>query len=345
MVDILSIYKKMFMRKLRKLIVSCEESGLAIIVRDDPSADSLTSALALKHIAEHFHVEGEIFYRGEIQNRMLLNLMEDHLNVLQSPADVNGYELAFVNAIPSQLKHMTRPPSIIITHYEGDIKDIKVELKDIRSDVGTTSSIMAEYLKQLKIPIDEQLATQILYALREETREFLTNMHKFDFDMYYRIFPSADIDLLMELEHPSVKSETFGDLAKSIENKMVKDTHLITSIGYTKDVSTLPKVCDYLLDLEGISTALIFSIGRAEIQIYAKSKDIKTHMRNVLERAFGVWGVVSGTPVHASIEMPLGVFETVLKGDKDTTKSKELLFESIKNVISSRYLSTVETEG
>lgn len=341
----MNIIKKLRTRKLRKLIASCEESGLAIIVRDDPSADSLTSALAFKHMAEHFHVEGKIFYRGKIQNRTLLNLMEDHLNVLQSPADVNGYELVFVNAIPGQLKHMTRPPLVVITHYEGDIKDIKAELKDIRPDVGTTSSIMAEHLEGLKIPIDEQLATQIVYSLREEMRGFVANIHKFDFDMYYRIFPSADMDLLMEMEHPSVKSETFGDLAKSIENKMTKDTHLITGIGYTKDASSLPKVCDYLLDLEGISTVLVFSINKAEIQIYAKSKDIKTHMRNVLDRAFGEGVTVSGTPAYASVEIPLGVFDTILEGDKDATKSKELLFESIKNVISSKYLSSVETEG
>ena len=147
----------------------------------------------------------------------------------------------------------------------------------------------------------------------------------------------------MKLEHPSIRSETFADLAKAIDNKVIKETHLVTTIGYTKDMSTLSKVCDYLLDLEGISTVLVFAIDKAKIGIYAKSKDIEVHMRNTLGKAFGIWGTVNGMPEYASIEIPLGVFDTVLSENINAAKYKELLFESIKSVISSRYFSVMET--
>lgn len=344
MVNIPSISKKMLTRKLKKLIQSCEDKGLAIVICDDPSSDSLASALALKSIAEHFHTGAKIFYRGDIQNKTLFNLMEEDLNVLQSAADINGMKLAFVGAVPSQLKHITRPPSIIITHYGGDTRDIKAELKDIRSDVGTTSSILIEYLMRLNITVDKQLAAQLLYAIRGATRGLIINLHEFDLRAYLQIFPDADIGLLTRLEHPSVKSETFADLAEAIKNRMIKDTHLVTSVGYAKDPSTLSTVCDYLLDLEGILTVLTFAIGKTSIYIYAKSENIEANMRNMLEKIFGVWGDARGTPVYASVEIPLGVFETVLQGEKDATKSKALLFESIKNVISSKYFAAMETK-
>ncbi len=344
MVNIPSISKKMLTRKLKKLVQSCEDKGLTIVICDDPSPDSLASALALKRIAEHFHIGANIFYRGDIQNKTLLNLMEEDLSMLQSVADLNDMRLAFVDAVPSQLKHITRPPLIIITHYEGDARDIKAELKDIRSGVETTSSIMIEYLKRLNITVDKQLAAQLLYAIRDATRGLITNLYEFDLKAYLEVFPDADVDLLMRLEHPSVKSETFADLAEAIKNKMLKDTHLVTSIGYTKDPSTLSKVCDYLLDLEGISTVLTFAIGKTSIYVYAKSKNIEVHMRNMLEKVFGAWGEARGTPVYATLEIPLGVFETVLQGEKDITKSKELLFESIKNVVSSKYFAVMETK-
>ena len=331
--------RRLFSYKLKKLVSSCEM--LAIVVKDDPSPDSLASALALKRIAEHFHTDAKIFYRGEVQNKMLLNMMEEDLNVLHSPADLGG-ELAFVDAIPSQLKHITRSPLIVISQYVGDVKEIKAKLKDIRADTGTTSSIMAEYLERLHVAVDKQLATQLLYAIRERTRCLRTGVYKFDIDTYYRIFPNVDTDLLMKLEHPSVRSETFADLAKAIDNKMTKETHLVTTIGYTKDMSTLSKVCDYLLDLEGISTVLVFAIDKAKIGIYAKSKDIEVHMRNMLDKAFGMWGPVNGTPEYVSVEIPLGVFETVLAGDINAAKYKELLFDSIKSVISSKYFSMME---
>lgn len=95
-------------QELKKLVQSCRDKGLAIVISDDPSPDSLASALTLKKIAEHFHVGAKIFYRGDIQNKTLLNLMEGDLSVLQSVTDLNDMKLAFVNAVPNQLKHITR---------------------------------------------------------------------------------------------------------------------------------------------------------------------------------------------------------------------------------------------
>ncbi|MFC1787363.1 bifunctional oligoribonuclease/PAP phosphatase NrnA [Halobacteriota archaeon] len=332
--------KMLFGRQLKKLISSCEM--LSIVVKEDPIPDSLASALALKRIAEHFNTDAKIFYRGEVQNKGLLNMMEKDLNLLQSPANLGG-ELAFVDAIPSQLKYINRLPLIVISQYVGDVKEIKATLKDIRADTGTTSSIMAEYLEILHVAVDKQLATLLLYAIRERTRQLRTCLYKFDIDAYYQIFPNTDMDLLTKLEHPSIRSETFADLAKAIDNKVIKETHLVTTIGYTKDMSTLSKVCDYLLDLEGISTVLVFAIDKAKIGIYAKSKDIEFHMRNMLGKAFGIWGTVNGIPEYASIEIPLGVFDTVLSENINAAKYKELLFESIKSVVSSRYFSVMET--
>ncbi len=326
--------------QLKKLISSCEM--LSILVKEDPIPDSLASALALKRIAEHFHTDAKIFYRGEVQNKALLNMMENDLNLLHSPADIIG-ELALVDTIPSKLKYIDRLPLIVISQYVGDVKEIKAELKDIRADTGTTSSIMVEYLKRLHVSLDKQLTTLLLYAIRDRTGHFRTGLCKFDMDAYYRIFPNADMGLLMKLEHPSIRSETFADLAKAIDNKVTKEIHLVTTIGYTKDMSTLSKVCDYLLDLEGISTVLVFAIDKAKIGIYAKSKDIEVHMRNMLEKAFGIWGTVNGMPKFASIEIPLGVFDTVLSENINSARYKELLFESIKSVISARYFSIMET--
>ncbi len=332
--------RRLFGSQLKKLVSSCEM--LSIVIKEDPIPDSLASALALKRIAEHFHKDAKIFYRGEVQKKRLLNIIENYLNLLQSPANLGG-ELAFIDAVPSQLKYIDRPPLIIISQYAGDVKEIRAKLKDIRADTGTTSSIMVEYLNRLNVTMDKQLATLLLYAIRERTRGLRTGLFKFDLDAYYQILPKIDMNLLMKLEHPSIRSETFSDLAKAIDNKLTKETHLVTTIGYTKDMSTLSKVCDYLLDLEGISTVVVFAIDKVKIGIYAKSKDIEVHMKHMLDKAFGMWGPVNGIPEYAYVEVPLGVFETILAEDINAAKYKELLFDSIKSVVSSRYFSIMET--
>ncbi len=323
-------------RSFKKLL--SQGKRLTIYTRNNPDSDSLASSFALKRIAEHYNMDADIFYTGNIQNRVLLNVLVDDL--VKVPAISQSQNLvAFVDLLPTELTGEKITPAIVIGHTLGKTETIRCAYKDIRT-TETTSSILIEYLKKLGVAIDKKLASLLFFAIRDKTKGLITNFTLEDIEAYWFIHKYVDMELLLSLEHPSVRLETFTDLSRAIDNKTIKGAYLFTTVGYVKDASTIPKVCKYMLDIEGVSTALVFAVDAARIHLYAESESMELNMKNVFRKAFGDWGEITGGLFHASTSIPLGVFGVVAEDEK----SKNLLLRTISDSISSRYFYALEGE-
>lgn len=321
-----------------KRLLSQPNKRLTIYTKNNPDSDSLASSLALKRIAEHYNMDANIYYTGAIQNKILVNVLGD--DVMNTPAiSQSQNEIAFVDLLPTELTGEKFNPTIVIGHTFGNTEGIRSSYRDIRT-TETTSSIMIEYLKKLGVAIDKRLATLLLFAIRDKTRILTTNFTLEDIEAYWFIHKYMDMELLDSLEHPAVKSETFEDLSRAIDDRIIKGASLFTTIGFVKEPGTIPKVCKYMLDLEGVSTALVFAVDPTKIHIYAETENMELNMKNLLKKAFGDWSEVTGGPFNASISIPLGVFGIVA----DDEKAKHLLLKSISDSISSRYFYVLEVE-
>ncbi len=334
MVKSLNFWKQRSFKKL----VSRQGERLIIYTRNNPDSDSLASSLALKRIAEHYSMDAIIYYTGVIQNKTIINILgEDVTNAPVISQSQNN--TAFVDLLPTELIGEKLTPTIVIGHTLGNTEKIRSEYQDIRTTY-TTSTIMIDYLKKLGVAIDKRLATLLLFAIREKTKTLVTSFTLEDIEAYWYIHKHVDMELLNNLEHPSAKLETFEDLSRAIGNKAIKGASLFTTVGFVKDTTTIPKVCKYMLDIEGISTALVFAIDATKIYVYAESKNMELNMKNILKKAFGDWGDVAGSPFNASISIPLGVFGIAA----DVESAKPLLLKSISDSISSRYFYVLEAE-
>jgi len=324
------------LRSFKKLL--SRGKRLTIYTRKNPDFDALASSLALKRIAEHYNMDATIFYNGTVQNKTLLNLLGD--DVMSTPALVQSSNpIAFVDLLPSELMGEKILPAIVIGHTLGNTEGIRCIYKDIRT-TETTSSIMVEYLIKLGVAIDKRLATLLLFAIRDKTNTLIGKFTLPDIESYWYIHNLVDMELLNSLEHPSARLDTFEDLSRAINNRIIKGASLFTTVGYLKDPGNISKVCKYMLDIEGISTALVLAIDATKIYIYAESRNMELNIKNVLKKAFGDWGEVTGSQVNASTSIPLGVFGIVA----DMEKAKQFLLKSINDSVSSRYFSVLEAE-
>ncbi|VVB95732.1 manganese-dependent inorganic pyrophosphatase [uncultured archaeon] len=317
--------------------MSQQDKRLTIYTRNNPDSDALASSLALKRIAEHYNIDAGIYYTGTIQNKTLINILGD--DAINTPSiSPSQNPIAFVDILPTEIGEKI-VPAIVLGHTLGNTEGIRCSYRDIRT-TETTSSILIEYLNKLGVAIDKQLATLLLFAIRDKTKTLITNITLPDLEAYWFIHKYVDMELLNSLEHPAVKLDTFEDLSRAIGNRVIKGASLFTTVGYVKDPGTIPKVCKYMLDIEGISTSLVFAVNATKIYIFAESKNMEMNMKNILKKAFGDWGEVIGGTSNASISIPLGVFSIAA----DNEKAKQLLLRSIGDSISSKYFHVLEAE-
>ncbi len=331
-------YKKL--EKLKKVLESLN-GKLGIFTHDNPDPDSISSAFALKEIARQFDVEADILYYGEIlhqSNRAMVNILEIPLHRAEE-VNLEEYEtFAIVDSSGPGVNNSIPPDldiSIIIDHHPAE--KVVARFVDLRSDVGATATIMTEYIKELKIVPSKILATALFFGIKSETDEFKRNTRTADFLASAYLYPFVDHELIEKIEGPAISTETLDILGTAIKNRQVYSSFLLSFAGFINDRDALPQAADFLLRLEGISTAVVFGVIKDTVYISARNKDVRIHMGEVLRRAFGDVGSAGGHAHAAGAQIPLGIF-----GD---TSEKELLAKLITEAIKKRLLNAVGIEA
>lgn len=314
---------------------------IGIMVHNNPDPDAISSALALQAIAVTYGVRSDIIYHGEIghqENKAFVNLLGISLHRYEA-VDMQSYDkVALVdcsgpgsnNPLPAN-SHI----GIIIDHHPITDTAIDAEFIDIRPNVGASATILTKYLQELNVDIDNKLATALLYGIRTDTLDFKRNTDSADLSAASYLYPLSDHGILDQLERPSMSIETLDVLGEAINNRQVFGSYLLSNVGSIRDRDTLPQAADYLLNLEGISTTLVFGVSDDKIFISGRSNDIRINLGDVIKRAFGD-EAGGGHANAAAARIDLGLFSAA--------KDRQTLLRLVNESVVKRFLTAVGVE-
>lgn len=209
---------------------------------------------------------------------------------------------------------------------------------DLREDVGATSSMMAEYLQQLEIDIDETLATALLYGIRTDTNDFTRKVSETDFDAAGILWGKADHESLRRVENPSLSRDTLGTIGDAIAQRHVQGSILSSCVGEINTPDALAQAADLLLQMEGIDVLLVYGLTDDVVHASARARPNVpgVDLADIMREAFDPIGTAGGHEEMAGAQIPVGMLGTV-GGDHG-----EVLVEVIREVIDERFFETVE---
>ena len=308
-------------RAERLVELLAEADSLAIICHDNPDPDCLASALALKRVAEYAGVfDVEFFYGGEVthpQNRVFVNLLD--INLRHGADGVDEYDrVALVDcSIPGRNNGLDPDTEvdIVIDHHAGD--EPPATFVDVREAYSSTTTIIVEYHRALDLPLDAELATALLFAIRRETLDFLRNVTKKEYEAALYLHPFVDLALLKKMNDPPLSEITVDAIANAIQTRTVQSAYLVATVGRSTERDVLPQAADYLLNLEGVQTVLVFGISGNKIHVSARSTDSRVDLADLLQEVFGDVGSAGGHEDMAAAQIPLGLFADVSEEGED----------------------------
>ncbi len=305
-------------RKLRKILFEFE-GKMAIFVHDDPDPDAVASAVALEKICRSVDLRCETYYGGEIghpeneifmenTNFMIEKVDEDSIKeVLESSeniAFVDFAESAVSDVIPDDLD-----PDLILDHHSTN-KDIKAKrYTEIRTDIGSTSTLMTKHLQNLDIEIPSVLASALLVGIKIDTHDYTKNISPLDFKSIVYLNSIADREILDVLESPPIYSETLTALGRALSNREVEKNVLVTFCGNIKHGDDTSMIADFLLRERDILTVLVFGVKDKKIHMSVRSKDLQLNVGEIMDRAYSDIGEAGGHPHSAGGKTSLGKFE------------------------------------
>jgi len=327
--------------KLSQWFKNIANGTLAIVVHDNPDPDAIASALALKTIAESFNVRSSILYHGEIghqENKAFVNLLGIDLNRMDEH-DISDFdEIAMVDCAVPGTNNMLPDGThlgIVIDHHPLGDAEIDADFLDVRPNVGASATILTKYLQELNVEIGSTLATALLYGIRTDTLDFKRNTDSADLSAASFLYPLSDHEVLDQLERPSMSIETLDILGEAINNRQVIGSYLLSNVGVVRDRDALPQAADYLLNLEGVSTSIVFGVSDEKIYISGRSNDIRVRLGEVLKQAFGE-SAAGGHSTAAGAQISLGLF--------NDTKDRQTLLRLVNEAVVKKFLDAVGVE-
>ncbi len=311
---------------------------LLVVTHDNPDPDAIASALGLARLTEVVGVPAHPCYGGEIahqENRALVNLLDLDLRTFDD-VDLEEYGgIALVDhsraGINDSLPEGT-PVDVVIDHHppRGAVEGAFV---DIRPEVGSTSTLIEEYLSRLGIEPDGRLATALLYGIRIDTKDFTRETAIPDFEAAAALVPHADEAVLRRVESPSMSPETLRVLAAAIERRDVRGSIVASCVGEITDRDALAQAAERLLDLEDVTVTFVYGYMDGVIYGSARARGADVDVGELLREALDAIGSAGGHANMAGAQVPLGLLSAV--------EDDESLSDVVAEFVSERFFEAV----
>lgn len=319
------------------------DGKLGVFMHDNPDPDAIASAVALCRVAETVGTESEACYFGDIshqENRAFVNLLDLDLRNVDEDVDLSEFAaIALVDHSRPGVNDQLPPETevdVVIDHHPPK-EPVEARYVDLRSDVGATSTLLAEHVQRLGIELSEDVSTGLLYGIRVDTKDFAREVSTADFEAASYLLPLADTATLERVESPSVSADTFETIARAIRNRQLDGPVLATCVGALTDRDALAQAADQLLNMEGVTTTLVYGFMDGTVYISARARGTTIDLGETLRAAFDQIGSAGGHADMAGAQIPLGLLGEV------EDEEEESLADVVSEVITDRFFETVRS--
>ncbi len=255
---------------------------ILIIVHDNPDPDGLASAYALKYILYAKWKVGSLISYGGFIGRAENAAMIKQLKIEMKPiCDVNIRDFSVVALVDTQpgsgnnaLPRSIDPEIVIDHHIPIYSRTLKARFHDVRTDYGSTSSILTEYLKDSGIEnVDRKVATALFYGIKADTSDLGRETTPRDVAAHLFLYPHVLFRILSRIEHPRVPRDYVTAFEKAIDKAVIDRDVVISDLGAIGNPETLGEMADFFIRIDGVKWALCF--GRFNDSIYFSMRTTK----------------------------------------------------------------------
>jgi len=272
-----------------------------IYTHDNPDPDSLAAAMGLALLFRHqLGLEATIAHGGIVgraQNRAMVEM----LGLRLTPVDrLNPDEYDLIALVDSQpgTGNNSFPVGhridVVIDHHPQRDDSLAAPWCDIRPDLGATSTIVFQYLRARRVPIDPATATAFFFALRTETRDLGREATEEERKAYLALVPSVDHALLYKMTHPKVPRAHFSALDRALRSARLFGNLVTVNLDQLDYPDLVAEIADLLLSYD--RAKVVLCIGRYEGTAYLSMRTEPTQRRAgaLMREIIGPTGAAGG---------------------------------------------------
>ncbi len=281
--------------KFLELIEFCRSKKVYIQTHNFPDPDAIASAFGLQALLAHYGVPSMLCYHGKI-DKLSTRKMTELFGIDIRPYTGLGEEMRaedYIICVDSQksggnILDLEGNEIACIDHHPTYVEE-SYRYSDIRI-VGSCSTLITEYFRDLEVPMTAEVATALLYGLKMDTAHFTRGVTMLDIEMFQYLFPKIDAEKMTDLEKNTMEFNDLKAYGSAIENIRVYDKVGIAAIPFECPDSLIALVADFILSLEEVEIAVIYSYREKEIKFSVRSEMSSVHAGTLINRVLKDYG-------------------------------------------------------
>lgn len=251
-------------------------NDIVVQCHDNPDADALASGYALYWYFKAMGKNVRFIYRGRNKIRksnLLIMVNRLEIPVSYEPDFSDIPELLVVADCQYGQKNITKTEAeniAVIDHHNITV-DVP-ELSEVRSNLGSCSTIVWDMIKKegLSIDGDKNLSTALYYGLYTDTNRLSEVAHPLDKDMRDSLEYRKDV--IIEMTNSNLSLKELKITGKAIlDYKYYDDFKYLILQAEKCDPNILGVISDFSLETEGVNVCIAYCVSEYEIKFSVRS--------------------------------------------------------------------------
>jgi nanoRNase/pAp phosphatase (c-di-AMP/oligoRNAs hydrolase) len=242
-----------------------------------PDADAIASAYGMKMLLNHRGIDSDIIYVGKIEKLTISRMIETlDIKIILDEDEERLSEDDYIIIVDAQkfnsnIKDCTGDEVICIDHHPVS-NTPEYKFHDIRPDVGACSSIIASYFFEAGIVPDKITATALIYGIKMDTLDLRRGTSAFDVEMFSRLFPLADSEILRLMQSNTMKFDDLTAYGEAIKNIQIFDNVGIARLDVHCPDGLLGEISDFILDLNEVRLCVVYVVRENGVKLSVRSE-------------------------------------------------------------------------
>lgn len=277
----------------------------------NPDPDALASMLGLEALLIHRQPGKPVVmtYDGIIaraENQAMVDLLDIPLQPIDQVAFDPQTALVMVDTQPQTGRRNSElvTPQAVLDHHETPGRLDGVLFRDIRPQLGATSTMVTGYLLEQKLVPSTRVATALLYGIESEIDGYPREAGPSDDGALVWLFPRADKDLLARIRHPRLPHSYFATYQHALSNAFLYGEAIVAWCGRVPQPDIVAELADFFIRFDRVAWALSVGMFEDTLKLSLRSDHIGGHCGEVLRDVVDGSGTAGGHDRRAGGAIP-----------------------------------------
>jgi nanoRNase/pAp phosphatase (c-di-AMP/oligoRNAs hydrolase) len=277
-----------------------------ILLHNEPDPDALAAGLALRNVLRRTRTTAIIAALQGVtrpENIRMADLLDIQVETIK-PEELAGFDrIATVDVQPHYFHGLLPRVDLVVDHHPEQPGYTAV-FKDIRSDYGSTCTILTEHLRAVDVNISERTATAMLYAIKSDTLFFARQTNRVDLEAFSFLYPLADAALIRKMEGAEITLERLEHVTRALATSRLRNRVFSAFLGETSREDFIPYTADFLLQVEDVKWTMVSGIVNGQFVLSVRNLGYTRNAGEFVKANFGDIGSAGGHRAMAKAVVP-----------------------------------------